>query len=204
MHNIASKGHVLSHVKLTPKDCHSVTEYLVDQSKHLGVRPDVRMLVDKAFMDFGQWKCGDTETHWQDLIRSTLKDRLVELQHPTTSATHVPSKKEEEAEELKLLEDIAKKYSTPQERLEAFVKATGKSLRTCQRRMRLLKAIGKRGANPERSTDTLSFCRFGTDVAATKRQNGKTPHRQRLVIGGEQAGSARGTLDHARSLGQGM
>ncbi len=64
------------------------------------------MLVDKAFTDFALSKSGESESHWQNLINSDLEDQLVKLKHPVD--LHVPTKMEEEAAELDVLEDIAK------------------------------------------------------------------------------------------------
>lgn len=140
MHSIASKGYTLpdDRGRLSPREAGLVTEFLLGQTKRLGLDPDVRMQVDKAFRDYCQWKTGETETSWKDLIVSSLEDRLTELKY-SEAALPVPSKREEKAGELKLLEKIMKECSTPQEQLDAFVAATGKSLRTCQRRMRQLK-----------------------------------------------------------------
>jgi hypothetical protein len=143
MRAIASKENMLPEGgSLSPKECGTVTEFLIDESKRLGIHPDVRMQVDKAFRDYCQWKADDTETHWKDLIVSTLKDRLIELTHSGIT-TSVPTKKQEKASELELLEKITKEHTNLQERLEAFMKATGKGRRTCQRRMRELKAARK-------------------------------------------------------------
>ena len=90
MRNICSKGHESDTGRLTPKECVKVCEFLLERCRQLEVRPDVRMLVDKAFTDFALWKSGEAESHWQDLINSALEDQLVELKHPVD--IHVPTK----------------------------------------------------------------------------------------------------------------
>ena len=141
MRLIASNGFAVDGERMSPTECGKVVEFLLDRCKSLNTRPDVRMLVEKAFKDFILWKTGESETHWNDLINSALEDQLVALTHPVDQ--HVPTKHEEEAAELDKLEEIVKQFSTHEERLEAFMTATGKSKRTYQRRMRQLKAMGR-------------------------------------------------------------
>ncbi len=141
MRLIASKGHSTDGENMSPTECEKVCEFLLERCKMLKMKPDVRMLIDKAFKDFLLWRTGESETHWTDLINSALEDQLVALTHPVD--LHVPTKQEEEAAELDTLEEILKQFSTHEERLEAFLTATGKSQRTYQRRMRQLKAMGR-------------------------------------------------------------
>ncbi len=141
MYHISSKGCRLPTGKrLSAEACRRVADHLIHETERLGLRPDVRMLVDKAFLDYGQYRAGGTETHWKDLITSSLEDRLAELKHTEAADPLVLSKKEEKATERQLLEKIMAEHSDPQMRLEAFARATGKSKRTCQRRMRELRA----------------------------------------------------------------
>ena len=56
---------------------------------------------------------------------------------------YVPTKKEEEAAELDTLEKIVQEFAKRQDRIDAFVKETGKSSRTFHRRMRQLKTMGR-------------------------------------------------------------
>lgn len=141
MRAIAAKGHQIEGQQLARKDCETVCEFLLDLCKTLNIKPDVRMLVDKAFKDFLLWKTGESETHWHDLINSALGEQLVNLSHPVD--LHVPTKKEEEAAELDQLEEIVKKFPKQEERSRAFMDATGKTLRTFQRRMKQLKTMGR-------------------------------------------------------------
>ena len=146
MRSISTSGHESDTGKLTAKECLKVCEFLLERCRQLEVRPDVRMLVDKAFTDFALWKSGEAESHWQDLINSALEDQLVKLKHPVD--LHVPTKMEEEAAELDLLEDITEKYTEHQQRVDAFVDATGRSTRTYQRRMKQLKAMKRLPKTP--------------------------------------------------------
>jgi len=141
MRQIATNGHQLDGEKMKPKECEKVCDFLLERCRKLDMHPDVRMLIDKAFKDYLLWRMGESETHWNDLINSALEDQLVALTHPVD--LHVPTKHEEEAAELDKLEEIVNRFSTHEERLEAFMTATGKSKRTYQRRMRQLKTMGR-------------------------------------------------------------
>ena len=59
--------------KFSPKDCLEVTDFLIAESRKLGCRLDIRLLVDKAFPDFAQYRNRNTETHWKDLVLATLE-----------------------------------------------------------------------------------------------------------------------------------
>lgn len=139
MRQIAANGHKSDGHTMSPKESKQVCEFLLERCKKLELHPDVRMMVDKAFKDFVLWKSGESETHWHDLIISALEDQLVTLTHPVE--LYVPTKQEEEAAELNTLEEIMKTIAAHEERLDAFVTATGRSKRTYQRRMKQLKAM---------------------------------------------------------------
>lgn len=141
MRSICANGHRWEGRRMTSKECEKVCDHLLERCKELEARPDVRMLVDKAFKDYVLWKTGESESHWKDLINSALEDQLIQLQYPIDF--HVPTKREEEADELNTLEEVCKEFSTIEDRLEAFMDRTGKSKRTYHRRMRQLKALGR-------------------------------------------------------------
>lgn len=145
MRHIATEGYHGGDLKLSPKECTQICDFLLLECESLAIRPDVRQLVDKAYADYLLWKSGQSETHWQDLIRSSLHETLIELKHGVDlkSSIRVPTKKEEEAAELSRLEEILDEHTDPDARLEAFVNETGKSKRTFQRRLRQLKTWRK-------------------------------------------------------------
>ena len=134
MRSIARHGHVHDAGRMTPRECGLVTDYVVEQARRLEMKPDVRMLVDKAFRDYVLWKSQDSETHWKDLIRSAMEDQLVKLE--ATARQLVPTKQEEAASELELVKTLTSQFASMDDVIAEFVKQTGKSKRTCQRRIR--------------------------------------------------------------------
>lgn len=85
MHSVAAKGWDSPKGKMTAKECQDVATFLIEESHRSSVRLDMRHLVDKAFSDFIQHRNGDSESHWKDLIRSTLQEQVVELKHTPTA-----------------------------------------------------------------------------------------------------------------------
>ena len=134
--HIASTGHVSLSGKATPRECQLVKDHLLGECKKVGLRPDVRMYVDKALKDYLLWKSRESETHWKDLIKSAMEDRLTELKH--TSNVDVPTKAEETKNELDRIEELLKSHSK-EDAAKIFEDETGNGLRTFQRRLKALK-----------------------------------------------------------------
>jgi hypothetical protein len=81
MRQIASKGWPQNSPKITPTECGEIAEFLIQESRRLGRRLDLRVLVDKAFPDYHQFSLGEADTDWRDLITSTLEQRSSQLRH---------------------------------------------------------------------------------------------------------------------------
>ena len=134
MREIASQGRTKP--KLSPKECLEVAEFLIAESQRLGCRLDIRLLVDKAFPDFAQYRNHNTETHWKDLVLATLEEQVLALKY-----TRGPSatRKTVKADEHQIVRDILAAYSTKADRITAWQEQTQKSERAFYRR---LKEIG--------------------------------------------------------------
>ena len=63
MRRIASKGWPASAPRVPAVECLEVAEFLVGESRRLAVRLDLRLLVDKSFPDYLQWREGHAETN---------------------------------------------------------------------------------------------------------------------------------------------
>ena len=118
---------------LTASECDEVCEYLIEECERLTFRPDVRLLVDKAFKDFLLFKRGESETHWKDLVTSTLEEQLVSLRFEPQKRL---SRSEQMDMERKLAVDIAAKHNSREDRIAAWAEATGKSEDAFYRRLR--------------------------------------------------------------------
>jgi hypothetical protein len=117
---------------LSPKDCLEVAEFLIGQSRSLNTPLDLRMLVDKAFPDFLQYRNGDAETHWKDLIRITLREQVIDLTHTAQAKLSRQATKEKEQV---LVRKIMDAYESKQDRITAWTSMTNKSERAFYRRV---------------------------------------------------------------------
>ncbi len=115
-----------------------VAVFTIDQCKLRGIRPSVRLFVDKALTDYRLWAGGKTETHWRDLIVSNLEQQLIDLQHPTNDL----SRTEQIDAERRIALEIYLNYETRNERVEAWKKRTGKSQAAFYRRIKELQQAG--------------------------------------------------------------
>ncbi len=124
---------------LTPKEGHLVADFLITESKLRDIRPSVRLYMDKAIVDFRLWKSGKSETHWQDLIRSTLQQQTVELTHDVRDL----SRAESTEAERRIAHSIYLQNEGRQERVTAWMEKTGKGQSAFYRRIGELKKEGK-------------------------------------------------------------
>jgi len=134
MLTIAAQGWPAERPRLTPAQCREVATFLIDESRRLGSRLDLRLLVDKAFPDYLQHHNGDTEVHWRDLVTATLEEQLVELRY--TPALRPIARQERKAFEQQLVQRLLIEHPTTQARLAAWHEHTGKSARALYRRLR--------------------------------------------------------------------
>lgn len=131
MRHIASKGWPAVNPRMSPGECEVVAEFLIEQSRRLGVRLDLRNLVDKAFPDFVQFRNGQAETHWKDLILTGLEEQLSER----TESRHPPTRARMKESEQHVVENIVATHRTRVERVAAWTALTGKSERAFYRRL---------------------------------------------------------------------
>ncbi|MCY2928016.1 MAG: hypothetical protein NTV86_00700 [Planctomycetota bacterium] len=135
MYHVAAQGWPAGEPVLRPEECLEVAEFIVAESNRLDVRLDMRLLVDKALPDYCLWRDDKTESHWRDLVRATMEERLVELQD--TSAEHLSRFAQKQAE-LQIVREIRDAYETREERAAAWKARTGKSERAFYRRLKEL------------------------------------------------------------------
>jgi hypothetical protein len=110
---------------MSPKQCKEVCEFLIAEILPLARSLDMRFLVN-AFRDYLQHQDGETRTHWQDLIRSELKQQ----------ATVPESQADRLARERQIALEIAALPSlTAAERAQRFNERTGTSIRGYRRRL---------------------------------------------------------------------
>jgi len=119
----------------TPTDkAIEVASFLLDECRSIGIRPSLRLFVDKALADFKLWQDGNSESHWHDLVRSSVRQMVIPQQHGLRDM----SRKDQMAAERKLVAEICATYCSRPERLEAWKHRTGKSQSAFYRHFREL------------------------------------------------------------------
>ena len=116
-------------------DAIQVAQVLIDQCRTLGVRPSVRLFVDKALGDFRLWKSGRSESHWHDLINAGVQQSVVPQEHALRDIT----RREQIEAERCLVRDIVIAHTSREDRLKAWSVRTGKGQSSFYRRMEELK-----------------------------------------------------------------
>jgi hypothetical protein len=124
MRHIARNGHRHGPHTLSPDKCLEVAEAIIVRSARLTRNLDLRLLVN-TFNDRLQFENGAAVTHWEDLLDSRMKERVV--------APPVGVRAEQKAREHELLRRIA--GLPPQDRLAAWMSETGKSQAALYRRL---------------------------------------------------------------------
>ena len=131
MRDIASRGWPAGSPTITPIESMYIADFLIEESQKRGYRLDLRLLVDKAFPDYLQHRDGQTETHWKDLVRATLDEQLIFLQHTQAGPKTRQDKKETEHE---IVRKLVAEHHGRRDRIDAWMKLTGKSERAYYRR----------------------------------------------------------------------
>lgn len=135
--DIAGRGWPTPRPLLSPRECRTVAEFLIAESRRLNVRLDIRLLVDKALPDFLQHRSGKTEADWRDLVASTLEEQVVELRHiHAAAATTRAGRKKDEQE---IVRDILAEFTTRRDQFAAWRERVGKSQRAFERRLAEIK-----------------------------------------------------------------
>lgn len=136
---IASQG--LWGVK--PDKCQTVLNYLLKELESHELRPSVRLYIDKAMRDYDLWASGHSEAHWQDLVRNSVEQQLVELTRPTTDL----GRQERLDAERRIALEIHQTHDSKADRIGAWASATGGSQAGFYRRVAELKKLGRLGDN---------------------------------------------------------
>jgi len=132
MRKIASHGRSTK-PKLTPAQCGVVAEFLIAESQRLGCRLDIRLLVDKAFLDFAQCRNHNTETHWKDLVRAMLQEQVSTFEY---TRKPVGGRKMLKEMEQQIVREISATYLTTAEQITVWQAQTQKSERAFYRRLK--------------------------------------------------------------------
>jgi len=109
-----------------------VAHYLIGEMLRLSCRFDLRLLVNKAFPDHQQWKDGEAESDWRDLVTASIEQHLVAVRHSGESTRSREARKDEEHS---IVQEIIRDHPSRDERVRAWINRTGKSERAFYRRL---------------------------------------------------------------------
>jgi hypothetical protein len=123
---------------LDSADAVEVATFLLNVCREYGIRPSIRLYVDKALPDFSLWKDGNSESHWHDLVRSSVQGVVLVPEQPL----RVITRKEQIDAERRMVLDICSQYPCREQRLDAWKVRTGKTQSAFYRRYRELKLDG--------------------------------------------------------------
>ncbi len=98
MRQLAGKGYK----SLTAEQCLEVVDFLIDETRHYDGRLDLRHFT-KALHDRLQSEAGQSQTHWQDLVRSSLRQ-------PIFDAAGLKTKREEIARDRARVAEAMSKF----------------------------------------------------------------------------------------------
>jgi hypothetical protein len=124
---------------VSARDAVQVASFLLDTCRESGVRPSIRLFMDKALADFRLWKKGNTESHWNDLVRSSVRQMVIAQEEPLRDIT----RKEKVDAERRLVKAICTEFPCRKLRVDAWVARTGKSQAAFYRRYRELRSAGQ-------------------------------------------------------------
>jgi hypothetical protein len=118
--------------EIGPDAARTVAHYLIGEMLRLSCPFDLRLLVNKAFPDYQQWKDGEAESDWRDLITASIEEHLVAVRHAEESPV---SREQRKSEEHSILQEIIRDNASRDERVRAWIERTGKSEPAFYRRL---------------------------------------------------------------------
>jgi hypothetical protein len=121
------------------QDALFVAHFLITESRKLGVRPSIRLYVDKCLVDFDMWKSNRTESHWKDLVLGSLREDASALQYEHRDI----SRAEQQAMEERIAREVYLEGSSTEQRVELWHQKTGKSQAAFFRHIKKLLQSGR-------------------------------------------------------------
>ncbi len=116
---------------MPPDEALPVAEHVIAELLRVGARFDLRLFFNKAIPDYQQWKDGEAESDWRDLVTVSIEEHLVALRYTDGP----PSRADRKDEEHTIVAEILSEHPTRESRIRAWVARTGKSERAFYRRL---------------------------------------------------------------------
>jgi hypothetical protein len=129
---LADYGWPVRNPVISPEIAREIVDYLIGEMLRLSCPFDLRLLFNKAFPDYQQWKDGEAESNWRDLVTAGIEEHLVAVRHAEEPPVSRESRKEEERV---IVQEIIRDYASREQRVQAWIERTGKSERAFYRRL---------------------------------------------------------------------
>jgi hypothetical protein len=117
---------------ILPEQAREIATFVIMEMLRVGCRLDLRVLFNKAFPDFQQWRDGETESDWRDLVVASIEEHLVAIRQPGASP---PSREARIAKDRALVRELLQRHDSRQDQIDAWTRRTGKSGRAFYRRL---------------------------------------------------------------------
>jgi hypothetical protein len=131
MLDLADQGWPAGRPTVPAAECREVARLVIGVMLRLGCPFDLRLFVNKALLDYQQWKDDETESHRRDLVTASIEEHLIEVRH----ADDRPSRDERKVGEYAILREILRDCPWRTERVRAWAERTGKSERAFYHRL---------------------------------------------------------------------
>jgi hypothetical protein len=132
MRDLASRGYeVNGKVVIRPEECHTITEYLLAESRTAGCPLDLRLQVH-AFKNYLQWEADQTVCSWQDLVSARVREAAHHFRHEANTKP----REDRLRERRDIVREIMQQTSDAKEQERLYEKETGRSRADFFRRKR--------------------------------------------------------------------
>ena len=142
--DIAAQGFGHEQGSLRPEECREVALFYIEEALRRGVRLDLRVFCDKSRAKFLQHRNGDAATHWKDLVRLSIEERLAELEHTPLPGPGPGVRRLAKGREHELVRRLlAERPDDRDGQIAEWTRRTAKSARAFYRRLGEVEADGR-------------------------------------------------------------
>jgi hypothetical protein len=127
--------------KLTADECREVIAWVKDESIRLGCKIDLRLLLEKAMVDFLAHREGNTLADWHDLVTTSLQEMVYDLAFTPQGGFYKGVRRITKEEEWTIVRAIQEEFRNRQDQVLAWKQRVGKSEKAFTRRLAEVKSI---------------------------------------------------------------
>jgi hypothetical protein len=121
---------------ISPEQAGEIATFVMAEMLRVGCRFDLRVLFDKAYQDYQQWRDNETESDWRDLVVASIEECLVTIRQPGFRPLSREARLEEERA---VVRELLRQHDSRKEQVNAWTRRTGNSERAFYRRLAEIK-----------------------------------------------------------------